>query len=120
MAGVFSSIVAVAPDVIVGRSLTSPTVMSSIIATIPGSDSVTFGSTSGRRWIARVPALADYEALVERAARDPEGFWGDIARAEVDWSTPWEQVLDWTTPPVAKWFVGGRLNVAENWRWWGC
>src|SRR5699024_10362060 len=24
------------------------------------------------------------------------------------------EVLDWTNPPFAKWFVGGRLNVAYN------
>ena len=26
----------------------------------------------------------------------------------------WDQVLDWSNPPFAKWFVGGELNVAYN------
>src|SRR5690606_6233844 len=30
------------------------------------------------------------------------------------WETPWEQTLDWSDAPFAKWFVGGRLNVAVN------
>ncbi|MBW8772833.1 MAG: acetate--CoA ligase, partial [Gemmatimonadetes bacterium] len=29
------------------------------------------------------------------------------------WMTPWTRVLEWT-PPHAKWFVGGKLNVSAN------
>jgi acetyl-CoA synthetase len=47
-----------------------------------------------------------------RATRDPETFWADFAR-ELEWSTPWTQVLDWQ-PPHAKWFVGGTLNASVN------
>ncbi|WP_439593287.1 acetate--CoA ligase [Microbacterium sp.] len=54
----------------------------------------------------------------ERAARDPERFWEDAAR-RLDWTQPWHTVLDWRPPlddavPSARWFVGGRLNVAVN------
>ena len=51
-------------------------------------------------------------ALYQAAARDQEQFWADQARA-LDWIRPWDRVLEWT-PPHAKWFVGGRLNVAAN------
>ena len=51
-------------------------------------------------------------AVYEAAARDREGFWEAQAR-ELEWIRPWDRVLDWT-PPHAKWFVGGQLNVAEN------
>ncbi len=47
-----------------------------------------------------------------RAAADRLGFWEEEARA-LTWIKPWSQVLDWK-PPHAKWFVGGRLNVAAN------
>ena len=50
--------------------------------------------------------------LHEAAARDREAFWADQARS-LDWIRPWDRVLEWT-PPHAKWFVGGRLNVAAN------
>jgi acetyl-CoA synthetase len=50
--------------------------------------------------------------IYERAERDPEGFWAGFA-AELEWMTPWTQVLDWQ-PPHAKWFVGGKLNVTAN------
>ena len=29
------------------------------------------------------------------------------------WAEPWSEVLDWDLP-FAKWFVGGKLNVAVN------
>lgn len=50
--------------------------------------------------------------VYEEAARDPEAFWAKFA-AELEWSTPWTQVLDWQ-PPHAKWFVGGKLNASVN------
>jgi acetyl-CoA synthetase len=32
----------------------------------------------------------------------------------ISWSVPFTDVLDWTDPPFAKWFTGGRLNAAYN------
>ncbi|MGP0069384.1 MAG: acetate--CoA ligase [Isosphaeraceae bacterium] len=61
---------------------------------------------------AHISSLAQYEALWNRAKDDPEGFWGEQARA-LHWSQPWDRVLDWQ-PPFAKWFVGGKLNAAYN------
>ena len=52
--------------------------------------------------------------LYEAAAADRLGFWEAQARELVSWDTPWQQVLDWSNPPFAKWFVGGELNVAYN------
>ena len=52
--------------------------------------------------------------LYEAASADRLGFWEAQARELVSWDTPWQQVLDWSNPPFAKWFVGGELNVAYN------
>src|SRR3954449_8611508 len=49
----------------------------------------------------------------EKADEDYEAFWAEQAEA-LDWDTKWDQVLDWSDPPNAKWFLGGRLNVAYN------
>ncbi|MGH3680615.1 MAG: acetate--CoA ligase [Natronosporangium sp.] len=49
----------------------------------------------------------------QAAASDRLGFWESAAR-RLDWATPWQQVLDWSNPPFAKWFVGGQLNLAYN------
>jgi acetyl-CoA synthetase len=52
-------------------------------------------------------------AAYDEAAEDRLGFWANQA-ARLDWSKPWDEVLDWTNPPFAKWFVGGELNLAYN------
>ncbi len=54
------------------------------------------------------------EVLYERAQANQPAFWGRQARRLLSWDTPWQQVLDWSNPPFAKWFVGGRLNAAYN------
>ncbi|HYN30056.1 MAG TPA: acetate--CoA ligase [Dermatophilaceae bacterium] len=53
-------------------------------------------------------------SLYDEAATDFEGFWARQARQRVTWATDFEQVLDWSGAPFAKWFVGGELNVAVN------
>jgi acetyl-CoA synthetase len=50
--------------------------------------------------------------LYREAERDPERFWAHMAGA-LEWSRPWDTVLEWT-PPHAKWFVGGKLNASVN------
>ncbi|MEV0726858.1 acetate--CoA ligase [Micromonospora purpureochromogenes] len=47
------------------------------------------------------------------AAEDRLAFWERQA-GRLAWAKQWDQVLDWSNPPFAKWFVGGRLNVAYN------
>ncbi|GAB3719868.1 acetate--CoA ligase [Amycolatopsis oliviviridis] len=59
---------------------------------------------------AQANATADFYA---EADADREAFWAKQAE-RLHWETKWSQVLDWTTAPVAKWFVGGKLNVAYN------
>lgn len=49
----------------------------------------------------------------QRAEQDREAFWAEQA-GRLHWHRPWTQVLDWSQAPVAKWFVGGELNVAYN------
>jgi len=61
---------------------------------------------------AYIPSREHYDELYRRSVTDPDGFWGEQA-ARLTWQTPWQRVLEWT-PPFAKWFVGGRLNVSEN------
>ncbi len=51
-------------------------------------------------------------SIYEKAAADPEAFWAGFA-SELEWMQPWSKVLDWN-PPDAKWFVGGKLNIASN------
>jgi acetyl-CoA synthetase len=50
--------------------------------------------------------------IYDEANTDREGFWARQAD-RLDWFADWDTILDWE-PPYAKWFVGGRLNVAHN------
>ncbi len=52
-------------------------------------------------------------AAYEEAAADRLAFWEKQAN-RLTWAKPWTQVLDWSNPPFAKWFVGGELNIAYN------
>jgi len=47
-----------------------------------------------------------------RADIDREGFWAEQAE-RLTWARKWDTVLEWEAP-FAKWFVGGKLNVAVN------
>src|SRR5215213_9241414 len=58
-------------------------------------------------------ALVTDTSTFEQADEDLEGFWADQAE-QLHWFKKWDQVLDWSDPPNAKWFVGGELNVAHN------
>ncbi len=50
--------------------------------------------------------------LYTSAAADRLGFWAGEA-LQLDWMAPWTATLEWT-PPHARWFVGGKLNVSAN------
>lgn len=62
------------------------------------------------QWM-RQRGIQTYEELLERA-KNYEWFWSEMAK-ELDWFEPWKRVLDWKLP-FAKWFVGGKINVAYN------
>ncbi len=57
--------------------------------------------------------MTTYKEYHARSLRDPASFWGDKARL-IDWKQPFSQVLDYSKPPFAKWFVGGTTNLAHN------
>ena len=51
-------------------------------------------------------------SVYDEAEKDYEGFWARFAE-ELDWFKKWDTLLEWD-PPHAKWFSGGRINVAYN------
>lgn len=57
--------------------------------------------------------LKNYLANHAHSISDPADFWGEQARL-IDWHTPFTQVLEYSKPPFAKWFVGGRTNLCHN------
>ncbi|MFW2405587.1 MAG: AMP-binding protein, partial [Gammaproteobacteria bacterium] len=57
---------------------------------------------------------ADVEALYKEAAQDHEAYWARLAREELLWDKPFEQVLDDSNAPNYRWFADGTLNVSAN------
>jgi acetyl-CoA synthetase len=62
-------------------------------------------------WVSGMPA---YQALVDEAARDYEGYWARLAKELISWRTPFRRVLNADTPPFFKWFEDGTLNASYN------
>jgi len=60
---------------------------------------------------ANIKSMDEYWALQNRAINDYEGFWDSYAKEKIDWTTPYDSVLDESDAPFYKWFDGGELNV---------
>lgn len=65
---------------------------------------------------AQAHGIDDYAELVRRSTADPRWFWDAIpAHLPIDWARPYDRVLDTSDGPAwARWYAGGRLNVAWN------
>jgi acetyl-CoA synthetase len=63
----------------------------------------------------RTLSCADYAELHRVSIDEPDRFWpAVVADLGLEFSTPWERVLDVTRGPEwAEWFVGGKLNIAS-------
>ncbi len=57
--------------------------------------------------------MTSYAAFHQRSIQDRDGFWAEQAQL-IDWQTPYEKVCDYSNPPFAKWFVGGKTNLCHN------
>ena len=57
--------------------------------------------------------MTTYKEYHAKSLRDPAGFWSEKARL-IDWQQPFSQVLDYSNPPFAKWFIGGTTNLCHN------
>ncbi|MCX8017259.1 MAG: AMP-binding protein, partial [Rhodocyclaceae bacterium] len=54
-----------------------------------------------------------YKDFHRRSIEDREGFWQEQAQL-IDWQTPPQQICDYSNPPFARWFVGGKTNLCHN------
>jgi len=62
---------------------------------------------------AHISSMEQFERLVAEAHDNPDAYWAKAAEG-IHWFRRWDRVLDWDEPPIAKWYVGGRTNVAYN------
>ncbi|MHB8109399.1 MAG: acetate--CoA ligase [Syntrophorhabdaceae bacterium] len=63
---------------------------------------------------AYVKSRDEYEKMWNQSIKDPETFWGNIAK-ELTWFKPWLKVNreDFSKGEV-EWFIGGKTNIAYN------
>ncbi|MGZ9080333.1 MAG: AMP-binding protein, partial [Burkholderiales bacterium] len=57
--------------------------------------------------------MGAYQEFHRRSIEHRDEFWREEA-ALIDWHTPFGQVLDYSRPPFARWFVGGLTNLCHN------
>ncbi len=57
--------------------------------------------------------MATYKEFHQYSIEKPNEFWTEQAQL-VDWKEPFTQVCDFSRPPFAKWFVGGKTNLCYN------
>lgn len=63
---------------------------------------------------AAISGMKEYQALCDEARQTPDEFWGRMARENLDWTTPFNQVLDESGAPFYRWFGDGEMNVSAN------
>jgi acetyl-CoA synthetase len=67
--------------------------------------------------------IEDYHKAHSSSIRKYKDFWAGVAK-ELPWYRQWTTIVDESTPPFYKWFVGGELNAcylcvdrhAQSWR----
>ena len=57
--------------------------------------------------------MTTYKEFHQYSIEKPDQFWTEQA-ALIDWKEPFTQVCDYSRPPFAKWFVGGKTNLCHN------
>ena len=57
--------------------------------------------------------MGRYAEEFHRSLADPDGFWGEAARA-IDWYREPSTVLDASNPSFSHWFPDGVLNTCFN------
>ena len=57
--------------------------------------------------------MSNYEAFYRRSLDDREGFWGEQAQL-IDWHVQPTQICDYSRPPFANWYLGGKTNLCHN------
>ena len=78
------------------------------------SESQTYPVSAATRARALIDEAA-YERLYAESVQDPDGFWARQAGEFLSWDARWIRVQETDlSRGMARWFVGGRLNVAYN------
>src|SRR5262245_2380272 len=58
-------------------------------------------------------SAGNWATVHRQSIENPTQFWGDAAAA-IDWTRPWDDVLDDSRAPFYRWFSGAELNTCYN------
>jgi propionyl-CoA synthetase len=54
-----------------------------------------------------------FSDVYRQSIDEPQAWWAEEAK-RIDWHTPFSATLDYSRPPFAKWFIGGKTNLCHN------
>ena len=57
--------------------------------------------------------VSDWKTLEGKARAGPIAYWDEQAQ-ELEWSKPWDKVLDDSNKPFFQWFTGAKTNIVTN------
>jgi propionyl-CoA synthetase len=57
--------------------------------------------------------MGAYRDFHRRSIDERAAFWREQAQL-IDWREPFAEVLDYSRPPFARWFIGGTTNLCHN------
>jgi acetyl-CoA synthetase len=64
---------------------------------------------------AHIETFSEYQKLYQQSIEDPNVFWGEQARKNLNWYHDFNQVQDCDFKEgMISWFLGGKLNVCDN------
>ncbi len=64
---------------------------------------------------AHIKSLEEYKKLYNQSIKNPEAFWGKIAREQLTWFKPFTKVLKANFAKAEhQWFLGGKTNLCYN------
>ncbi|KAL5463409.1 hypothetical protein EMCRGX_G032302 [Ephydatia muelleri] len=59
--------------------------------------------------------MENHASIYEDSLKNPEQFWGDLARRRLRWMKDFDQVMQCNmNTGQFSWFLGGRINVTDN------
>ena len=68
---------------------------------------------SGRECFKTLLDSGSHDELYATSIRDPDFFWGTLAKQFLQWDKPFEKVMDCNMEKgEIKWFTRGKLNVS--------
>lgn len=72
------------------------------------------GASSSVRYPLELSSVSlNHAALYEESLKNPEAFWGDLARRRLKWFKEFDQVMDCDMDRGRiSWFNGGKINVS--------